>query len=509
MAAQPLRARRDGLRGRQRAVDPRHCRQNLGGADREHDLVEVREVVGSHRRPQAQLHPGEPVRVEVEQRAPAVAMWRRRRDGEPAADGVARVEQHDLTPAGQRDRTLEPGRSGPDDRHAPAAGPGAAARDERRGRAPRGAGWTQLRVDGAQQHRIERAAVLVAGDARPDVRRAPGEQLARHVRIGDQRARHADEVGARAQGGFDRVRRAERLRDQQRPPDRPPDAPDVIEQRRCLSRHVAHVRRAHPDRDVDVVHELADVREQLAEPVDGQARFLAAVGREPDADGHLGSGGTDLAHDPRDDAEPRVERSGAAPAVRRRRQELGEQVAVRGVQLDDLEARRGRVERRDAECLDDRVDLVGAERPRPRRLARRPYGRRGDRMEPLLGAGRLAPEVDQLARRHGALGTDGLGPGRHAGHRLGAPRLGRDPPAPGGLRRDHGAADGQHRRSAGRSPAPVLGVLGQRQAVLEDAAPVRGAHEPVGEREVGEVERLGGAHRLVQACGPRPPISAR
>ena len=275
----------------------------------------------------------------------------------------------------------------------------------------------------------------------------------------------------------------------------------MAEQRRLLGRHVSNVRRAHADGQVHVVDELAHVREQLAKPVDGQARLLTAVGREADADGDLRSRRADLAHDPRHDREPAGDRPGVGAAVRRGRQELGEQVAVRGVQLDDLEPRVGGVDRRDAEAFDDRVELAGGQRARPRGLARRPHRRRGHRVEPELGAGRLAAEVDQLARRDRALGADRLRARRHPRHRLGAPRLGRDPAPPRGLRSDDRAAHRQHRDAAGRPAPPVLGVLGERQPVLEDAAPVGRAHEPVAKRELPEFERRGRAHGLVRPVG--------
>ena len=222
-----------------------------------------------------------------------------------------------------------------------------------------------------------------------------------------------------------------------------------------------------------------------------------------------GSDDADLAHDALDDGQPRVGRLGTGPAVRRRRQELGQQIAVRGVQLDDLEPGRGRVDRRAAEPFDDRVELAAAQRARTRRLARRAHGRRAHGGEPLLGAGRLAAEVHELARRDRAFGPDRLRASGHARHGLGPPRLGGDPPPPRRLRSHDGTADGQHRRAAGRPPAPVLGVLRERQPVHEDPAPVRRAHKPVAERQVGELEWFGGAHRVRQPCGPRPPISAR
>ena len=196
-------------------------------------------------------------------RASRRAMRRRRGDGELTADGRTRVEDHDLRVAGQRQGALEPGRSGSDDGDAPAVQAAAVAHDERSGGPAFGSGRSEVGVDGAEQDRVERAAVLVAGHARPDLRGPSGEQLARHVRIGDQGTCHADEVRAGGQRGFDRVRRAEGVRDQQRPVDQWPDPADVAEQRRVLGRHVAHVGGAHADREVHVVHERIDRREQL------------------------------------------------------------------------------------------------------------------------------------------------------------------------------------------------------------------------------------------------------
>ena len=277
---------------------------------------------------------------------------------------------------------------------------------------------------------------------------------------------------------------------------------DLAEQRRRLGTHVAHVRRAHADGEVHVVGNRAHVREHLG------GLTTLVPDRQPNPDRDVGSRRADRAHDAVDDREPFLGGCAVRPPVRLRRQELREQVAVRGVQLDHLEARLGRVDGRDPEALDDRVELAGAQLPRSRGLARRPHGRRGHRGEPLLRAGRLSAEVHQLARRDRALGAYRLGASGHAWHGLGSPRLGGDPPTPRGLAGDHRAADRQHRRAAGREPAPVVGVLRQRQPVLDEPAPVRRTDEPVAQLQVGEIERLGGAHRPVRPAA-RGPRSAR
>ena len=63
-------------------------------------------IVGADRLTQLQFDGIKPVRVVVQQRAPATAIRSRRRDGELAADRLARVEEHDLAAPGQRQRAL-------------------------------------------------------------------------------------------------------------------------------------------------------------------------------------------------------------------------------------------------------------------------------------------------------------------------------------------------------------------------------------------------------------------
>jgi hypothetical protein len=111
----------------------------------------------------------------------------------------------------------------------------------------------------------------------------------------------------------------------------------VVEQGRRRRRHVAHVGRAHADGEVHVIDQRADVGEQLAQAVERQPGLLPAVGREPDAEHHARDRRPDLRGDPRHDGDPPGGILGSSAAVGPRRQELGQQVPVRGVQLDDLE----------------------------------------------------------------------------------------------------------------------------------------------------------------------------
>ena len=151
---------------------PGEVRQHLHRAEGEHDLVEAGEIGAAHGRAEAQLGLTEAGGVEVEQRAPAAPAGSGRGRGECAADARRRVEHHHVAAAGERQRALEPGGPGADDRHAPVGRVAGAAHDERRGGPARLAGRPEGGVDRAQQDRVERSAVLVAGDARTDLRRA-------------------------------------------------------------------------------------------------------------------------------------------------------------------------------------------------------------------------------------------------------------------------------------------------------------------------------------------------
>ena len=141
-------------------------------ADCDHDLGEAIEIGSRHARVELHGRVGRVVErrlVELEQRPPTVAVRRRRRHGELPADRGALVEQHHLAHAGERGGALEARGPGPDHRHRTVGGC-ARARDQERARRPVGrARRRERRVDRAQQQRVEGAAVLVAGDAGPDL----------------------------------------------------------------------------------------------------------------------------------------------------------------------------------------------------------------------------------------------------------------------------------------------------------------------------------------------------
>ena len=99
-------------------------------------------------------------------------------------------------------------------------------------------------------------------------------------------------------------------------------------------------------------------------------------------------------------------------------QELVQQVAVGGVDLDTVHAGVDRTARRGAELLDDRGDLVGGQRPRHRQrlLARRGVGghvggdgRRRDRLHAADVGVRHPADVPQLHEHPAARGVHRVG----------------------------------------------------------------------------------------------------
>ena len=92
-------------------------------------------------------------------------------------------------------------------------------------------------------------------------------------------------------------------------------------------------------------------------------------------------------------------------------EELGQQVAVGGVDLHAVEAGVAAPQRRFGEPVDDSVDLVVVQRPRPRERPEhrhRRTGRRGDGA-PRHEAVGLAPRVVELGQRGHVTGAGGVG----------------------------------------------------------------------------------------------------
>jgi hypothetical protein len=228
----------------------------------------------------------------------------------------------------------------------------------------------QVRIDRAEQARIERAAILVAGDARADLALAAGQDLPWQVRIGDERARHADEVSAAGERCLHVTLVAEGLADNQRHVDVRPQAGYVLEQRRSLCRHVSHVRCPDADREIDVVDEPFDVGQERAQRIEVETGLVGASDRQPHAEQPPRSGRAHDLEEPLQQVATALEVGGARADVRGGGKELAHEIAVGGVQLHAVEPRVDGVHRRRAVALDQNLDLGIGERPRRGRLAR-------------------------------------------------------------------------------------------------------------------------------------------
>ena len=210
----------------------------------------------------------------------------RRGHGQRAADVRLALPDDDLAVpgSGEREGALEPRGPGADDAHPARPRGGARAHDQGLGRARRLAGRRQVGIHGAQQGRLEGAAVLVARDARSDLLRATGQDLERQVGVGDQRPGHAHEVGSGGERPLHRDRVAERLGDEQGPIGERAQSRDVREQRGLLGGHVAHVAPAHPDGEVHVVDAGRQERQQLPQLLEIESGVVRVADGEADAD---------------------------------------------------------------------------------------------------------------------------------------------------------------------------------------------------------------------------------
>ena len=90
---------------------------------------------------------------------------------------------------------------------------------------------------------------------------------------------------------------------------------------------------------------------------------------------------------------------GNVPGVASWRQELGEEIAVGGVQLNHLEAGHRRVMCTQRKVVDDPVEFFVGHCARADELTRRLDRRRGHGVPPDLDTQRLFAEMSELARR--------------------------------------------------------------------------------------------------------------
>ena len=259
--------------------------------------------------------------------------------------------------------------------------------------------------------------------------RAALEELAREVGVGDQRARHADQVRAGCQGFVDPFGVPEGVRHQERSAHHGPQARELVEHRRPRRRHVAHVRRAHADGDVHPVHQWIHHAQQVGELVRRQRDVLARVDAQADAEQRGVRQLPDRLDHPLEDGHP------VAAAVRARRQELLEQIGVSGVQLDAVEA--------------------GLERSgRPTRESRRPWQRPRARAS-RAGRSARAASGSPTGRWGSSSCRRPTSPGRgaRAGIPRRRPRRGSRPPGGEAARRPRAAMPPGCCRAGARTPA--------------------------------------------------------
>jgi hypothetical protein len=254
----------------------------------------------------------------------------------------------------------------------------------------------------------------------------PGLDLADEVGVGDPRSRHPDQVGDAA--GHQLVRRRDvRHLGQRHHRDAGRDLPHAggqVRERRVLERQVrdvvlearAEVRLA--DRQVVgrcLVAEHPDDPLRLVQ-VDAALDVLVRAQLEPD--GEVRAAG--LA-DPTDDRDDERRASCGVPTPRvlavvaPRRQELGDQIAVRAVQLDAVEARVPQVHRRPDKAFHHLADLGVGHRAGGDAAVRVTAAGGSPRLQRRVPQ-RLPPDVPQLAEHRGTGPLARLGQPAEAGH---------------------------------------------------------------------------------------------
>ena len=256
---------------------------------------------------------------------------------ELAAQSVGRLEQSDLVAPQRRDPGgLHAGRPAADNgdlawMHSPSQ------------RAELGLPLpTGLRIHGTVDMGRERPAVLVETDAGPDRLAQPSARLDGECGVGNEGPGHSDEIGdALRQQPLGRLGRCHLLADDDGKAAFAAHDAGHPRRRSFGERHVLDVAASHPDREAEIV-DCAGHRERSS--YGGRVAHCEAAGdlfvrRQTDADQEPVS--ATLA-DPLDRLlqEPQPFLRRAAPAVRAvvggRRQELGQQIAVSGMELDTI-----------------------------------------------------------------------------------------------------------------------------------------------------------------------------
>ena len=242
-----------------------------------------------------------------------------------------------------------------------------------------------LGVDRAVQVRVERAAVLVDAQAATDLVEPPGLRLQGQLRVGDQRAGHADQVGVpRLDDVLGRADVADPLADDGGHAGGRTDTGRRGHGHCVGAGGVLDVLAPRPVGDAEVVDHV-EGGQVLRDPhavLDPHATGDLLLAAEPDAEReacrrHVAHRLDHQVQEPHPVLEGSSEGVGAA--VGQRRHELGRQVAVRGVDLDPVQAGLDEVLRRDAPPLDDVVDLSMGEHVRRVGVSNRLDGRGGHR----------------------------------------------------------------------------------------------------------------------------------
>jgi hypothetical protein len=424
----------------------------------------------------------QPARLEVTEAQHLALARRQAGDLELAAEAVAALPDRDVVPAQLRDpRRLHAGRAAADDHH-PARVLG--RRDRPRELAP------GLGIDRAPRHltAADEVHARVAGDAGAQLVQQPVLDLARPVRLGDQRAPEQDEVGV---AGRDDVGRQLGVVE---PPDgdhRDVDGrldrgrqvahvPARDEHRR--ERHVERVPGAGADADRDCARLLQPARDlhALVEREAARHRVLAV-----DAPDERRAGGDDRARHLEAEARAVGERAavGVGAAVVERREEVRRQIAVRAMDLDELEAGLEREVGGARVVVDDLRDLRGGQLVRDRRVRVQRH-RRGCDGRPFDD---LAAGVHELHADGDVVGLQRLDQLLETGEVLGTADLRLGPDGVGG---HEAALDGDRPHAALGAPPVVGDRLVGDVAALVQAGPHRSHDEAVAQGQRPERQRL-------------------